>query len=86
MQQSGDAVRQNQKQLLTLSPRVGATVSVPATRATDGAMMVEESIWREDMQRGFIGEPSCDLEAASSDSGVLLGSAPASQPAPGGDG
>ena len=34
------------------------------------------------MQRGFIGEPSRSLEAASSDSSVLLGSAPASQLAP----
>ena len=40
----------------------------------------------EDMQRGFIGEPSRGFEAASSDSGVLLGSAPASQLVPGGHG
>jgi len=38
------------------------------------------------MQRGFIGEPSRSLEAASSDSGGLLGSAPASQLVPGGHG
>ena len=62
------------------------TVSVPATWAADGAMLVEESIWGEDMQRGLSGEPSRDLEATSSDSSVLLGSAPASQLEPGGHG
>ena len=39
-----DTVRQKQKQLLTPSPRVGTIVSVPATWATDGAMVVEEPI------------------------------------------
>lgn len=69
----------SKKQLLTPFPRVGTTVSVPATWAMDGAM-------GEDMQRGFIGEPFRGLEAASSDSGGLLGSAPASQLVPGGHG
>lgn len=70
----------SKKQLLTPFPRVGTTVSVPATWAMGGAMVVE------DMQRGFIGEPFRGLEAASSDSGGLLGSAPASQLVPGGHG
>jgi hypothetical protein len=65
----------SKKQLLTPFPRVGTTVSVPATWAMG-----------EDMQRGFIGEPFRGLEAASSDSGGLLGSAPASQLVPGGHG
>jgi hypothetical protein len=48
--------------------------------------MVPWWIWGEDVQRGFIGEPFRGLEAASSHSGGLLGSAPASQLVPGGHG
>ena len=47
-----------QKRLLTLSPRIWTTMSVPATSAADGVMLVEESIWG-----GYA--PSRGLEAAS---------------------
>jgi hypothetical protein len=75
-----DTVRQKQKATSDSVPKSWDDCERTSCLGDGCAMVVE------DMQRGFIGEPSRGLEAASSDSSSLLGSAPASQLVPGGHG